>query len=159
MNDEKLKVQLGANIASYRKQARMTQAALAEKINYSDKAVSKWERGESIPDLPTIVMLAELFEVKVDDLLKDPDALPENVGVVEQVMGRAVERTLKRKANKRVILGLCSVLVWFVALLSFIVLVALGVNICYNRRTCWKEAVLCLLILAVSFCLAFCFWR
>ena len=71
MTDDKLKAQLGANIASYRKRQRLTQAALAEKINYSDKAVSKWERGESIPDLPTIVLLAELFEVKVDDLLVD----------------------------------------------------------------------------------------
>ena len=47
MNDEKLKKQIGANIASYRKRLRMTQAQLAERLNYSDKAVSKWERGES----------------------------------------------------------------------------------------------------------------
>jgi len=125
MNDEKLKVQLGANIASYRKRARLTQAALAEKINYSDKAVSKWERGESIPDLPTIVQLAELFEVTVDDLLVDPNALPENGGKVEQIMSKAVEKTLKRKADKRVILGLSSLLVWFVALLLYVVLSSL----------------------------------
>ena len=119
MNDEKLKTQLGANIASYRKRFRMTQATLAEKINYSDKAVSKWERGESIPDLPTIVLLSELFEVTVDDLLVDPDAIPEreNTGKVEKIMSAAVEKTLKRKANKRAILGLSSMLVWFCALL------------------------------------------
>lgn len=127
MNDEKLKIQLGANIASYRKRARLTQAALAEKINYSDKAVSKWERGESIPDLPTIVLLAELFEVKVDDLLADPNALPQNAGKVEQVMSMAVERTLKRKADKKAILGLSSLLVWFVALLAFVVCSSLGI--------------------------------
>jgi len=128
MNDENLKVQLGANIASYRKRARLTQAALAEKINYSDKAVSKWERGESIPDLPTIIQLAELFEVKVDDLLVDPNALPENSGKVEQVMSKAVEKTLKRKANKRVILGLSSLLVWFVALLAYVVCASLDLH-------------------------------
>lgn len=121
MNDEKLKAQLGANIASYRKRLRLTQAALAEKINFSDKAVSKWERGESIPDLPTIVLLAELFEVTVDDLLIDPDALPANTGKVEQVMSMAMEKTLKRKANKKAILGLTSMLVWFVALLAYVV--------------------------------------
>ena len=76
MNDEKLKLQLGANIVAYRKQYRLTQAALAEKLNYSDKAVSKWERGESMPDVMTLVQLAEIFEVTVDDLLKDPNALP-----------------------------------------------------------------------------------
>lgn len=121
MNDEKLKIQLGANIASYRKRFRMTQANLAEKINFSDKAVSKWERGESIPDLPTLVQLAELFEVKVDDLLVDPNELPEKSGKVEQVMTKAVEKTLKRKADKKAILGLSSLLVWFVALLAFVI--------------------------------------
>ena len=45
MDDEKVKIQIGANIAAYRKQAGLTQAGLAEKLNYSDKAVSKWERG------------------------------------------------------------------------------------------------------------------
>lgn len=121
MNDEKLKAQLGANIASYRKRAQLTQAALAERINFSDKAVSKWERGESIPDLPTIIGLAEVFEVTVNDLLVDPNELPENTGKVERIMSKAVEKTLKRKANKRVILGLSSILVWFVALLAYVV--------------------------------------
>ena len=54
MDDEKLKYQIGANIAAYRKQAGLTQVGLAEKLNYSDKAVSKWERGESVPDVLTL---------------------------------------------------------------------------------------------------------
>ena len=128
MTDDKLKAQLGANIASYRKRQRLTQAALAEKINYSDKAVSKWERGESIPDLPTIVLLSELFEVKVDDLLVDPNELPENGSKVEKIMSKAVEKTLKRKANKNAILGLSSILVWFVALLSFVICSSIGLE-------------------------------
>ena len=128
MNDEKLRVQLGANIASYRKRARMTQVALAEKINFSDKAVSKWERGESIPDLPTIVQLAEVFEVTVNDLLIDPNALPENTGKVVQIMSKAVEKTLKRKANKRAIIGLSSILVWFVALLAYVMFSSLNME-------------------------------
>ncbi len=125
MNDEKLKKQIGANIAAYRKRLRMTQLGLAEKLNYSDKAVSKWERGESAPDVLTLIQLAELFEISVNDLLEDPNALPENPGKVEQVMGKAVERTLKRKADKRIILGLSTVLVWFVALFLFVVLSSL----------------------------------
>ena len=55
MDDEKIKGQIGANIAERRKAAGMTQAGLAEKINYSDKAVSKWERGESVPDVLTMM--------------------------------------------------------------------------------------------------------
>ncbi len=127
MNDERLKNQLGANIAAYRKRAGLTQLGLAEKLNYSDKAVSKWERGESMPDVLTLVQLADLFDITVNDLLEDPNALPEQTGAVERVMGMAVEKTLKRKADKKIILLLCSVLVWFVALLSFVVLSALDV--------------------------------
>lgn len=127
MNDEKLKLQLGVNISSYRKSMGLTQVGLAEKLNYSDKAVSKWERGESMPDVLTLVQLAELFEVTVDDLLADPNALPENTSKVEKVMEKAVEKTLKRKADKSIILGLSSLLVWFVALLLFVVLSSVGV--------------------------------
>ena len=121
MDDDKLKKQIGANIAAYRKRAGLTQAGLAEKLNYSDKAVSKWERGESAPDVQTLVALAALYEVTVNDLLVDPNALPEETGAVQRVMGAAVEKTLKRKADKRIILGLSSLLVWFVALLIFVV--------------------------------------
>ncbi len=127
MDDEKLKKQIGVNIVSYRKRWGLTQAALAEKLNYSDKAVSKWERGESLPDVQILIQLADMFQITVNDLLVDPNALPENTGKVEQVMEKAVERTLKRKADKKIILQLSSVLVWFVALLIFVVLSTLDI--------------------------------
>jgi len=127
MDEEKLKKQIGKNIAAYRKRLHLTQVGLAEKLNYSDKAVSKWERGESAPDVSTLVQLAELFDITVNDLLVDPNALPEELGRVERVMGRAVEKTLKRKADKRIILSLSTVLVWFVALLLFVVISSLGI--------------------------------
>ena len=127
MDDERLKKQIGANIVSYRKRQRLTQAGLAQKLNYSDKAVSKWERGESAPDVQTLVQLAELFDITVNDLLIDPNELPESTGAVERVMGKAVEKTLKRKADKRIILRLSSLCVWFVALLLFVVLSSLDI--------------------------------
>ncbi|MGM9550302.1 MAG: helix-turn-helix domain-containing protein [Faecousia sp.] len=122
MDDEILKNQLGGNIAAYRKRAGLTQAGLAEKLNYSDKAVSKWERGESVPDVMTLVQLAELFEVPVGELLADPNALPGNPGALEKAMTQVSEKALKRKANKNVILALSSTLVWFVALLVFVIM-------------------------------------
>ena len=122
MDDELLKNRIGRNIASYRKQVRLTQAGLAERLNYSDKAVSKWERGESVPDVITLVQLAEQFGVSVNDLLVDPDALPEETGAVQQAMEQVVEKTLKRKADKGIILKLSSLLVWFVALFAYVVL-------------------------------------
>ena len=122
MDDEKLKYQIGANIAAYRKQARLTQVGLAEKLNYSDKAVSKWERGESMPDVVTLVQLARQFGITVNDLLSDPNELPGNPGKLEKAMTQVSEKALKRKPNKNVILALSSTLVWFVALLAFVLL-------------------------------------
>lgn len=122
MDDEKLKIQIGANIASHRKNAGLTQVGLAEKLNYSDKAVSKWERGESVPDVLTLMQLAEQFGITVNDLLSDPNELPGNPGKLEKAMTQVSEKALKRKANKNVILALSSTLVWFVALLAFVIL-------------------------------------
>lgn len=121
MNDEKLKLQIGANIVAFRKRAGLTQAGLAEKLNYSDKAVSKWERGESAPDVLTLVQLAEQFEVSVNDLLMDPNDLPGEPVGIQKAMAQVSEKALHRKANKNIILGLSTTLVWFVALLIFVV--------------------------------------
>ena len=122
MEIDKLKNQIGANIAFYRKQAGLTHAGLAEKLNYSDKAVSKWERGESVPDVLTLAQLAEQFEITVNDLLSDPYALPGNPTSLEAAMTKVSEKTLKRKANKRIIQMLSSLLVWFVALFFYVIL-------------------------------------
>ena len=122
MDLEKLKNQIGANIATQRKLAGLTQAGLAEKMNYSDKAVSKWERGESMPDILTLIQLSELFSISINELLADPDELPGNPGKLEKAMTQVSEKALKRKANKNVILGLSSTLVWFIALFIFVVI-------------------------------------
>ncbi len=70
---------LGAMIASLRKQNGLTQLELAEKMGVTDKAVSKWERDLSCPDINTIPKLAELFDVSVDELMqgKKADAVEE----------------------------------------------------------------------------------
>ena len=121
MDGEKLKNQIGTNIALYRKRAGLTQAGLAEKLNYSDKAVSKWERGESIPDVLILMQLAEQFEIGVSDLLEDPNALPEETTRFQHAMEQVSEKALKRKPNKNIILGLSSILVWFVALFIYVI--------------------------------------
>lgn len=127
MDDEKVKARIGSNIAYYRKKIGMTQAGLGEKLNYSDKAVSKWERGDSIPDVLTLMQIASLFEVTVDALLGDVNALPENPGKLERAMTQVSEKALRRKANKNIILALSTTLVWFVALLVFVILSTLDI--------------------------------
>ena len=70
-DDEKVKKTIAENIVRYRRECNLTQAELAEKIHYSDKSVSKWERADGVPDIFVLVMLAELFGVTVNDLLTE----------------------------------------------------------------------------------------
>lgn len=60
----------GAVLAALRKERGMTQLELAEKMGVTDKAVSKWERDLSYPDVSSIPKLAELFQVSVDELMQ-----------------------------------------------------------------------------------------
>ena len=64
-----MKNTFGSMIASLRKENGMTQLELAEKMNVTDKAVSKWERDLAFPDVQTLPKLAELFGCSVDELL------------------------------------------------------------------------------------------
>ncbi len=70
-NEEQLAKIIGQNISTLRRRERMTQAQLAEKLNYSDKSVSKWERGDGLPDICVLLAVKELFHVTLDDLCAD----------------------------------------------------------------------------------------
>ncbi len=70
-NTHLLNQTIAKNLVYYRKRAGWTQAALAEKINYSDKSVSKWESGAGVPDVYILVQLAQLYGVTVNDLVGD----------------------------------------------------------------------------------------
>ena len=73
-----------------------------------------------MPDILTLMQLADLFGISVGALLEDPNALPGNPGKLEKAMTQVSEKALKRTANKNVIQGLSSTLVWFIALLIFV---------------------------------------
>ena len=60
----------GSRISALRKEKGMTQSALAEKMGVTDKAVSKWERDLSFPDVGSLPKLAQIFELSVDELLQ-----------------------------------------------------------------------------------------
>ena len=60
---------LAENISELRKSNNLTQAEFAERLNYSDKAVSKWERGMAYPSMNTVIKMAELFQVSMDVVL------------------------------------------------------------------------------------------
>lgn len=68
---QELKFIIAKNIQKLRQEKGMTQWELAEKLNYSDKSVSKWERGESLPDIVVLKAVADLFEVTLDYLVEE----------------------------------------------------------------------------------------
>ena len=78
------KQSFGAMIAAMRKEQGMTQLELAEKMGVTDKAVSKWERDLSFPDVDSIPRLAEIFDVTVDELMQVKSDSKEN-GKVKRI--------------------------------------------------------------------------
>ena len=107
---EDIKLVVAKNIADLRKANKLTQLELAEKLNYSDKAISKWERGDAIPDVAVLKEIADLFGVTLDYLVSvDHDA--------EETTPRQSVRKLR---NRGLITGMSILLVWFVATLCFV---------------------------------------
>ncbi len=106
-----IKATVAKNISQLRQAKGMTQIELAEQLNYSDKAVSKWERGESMPDISVLVEIAGLFDVSLDYLVQE-EHLAQKTKKKEPLAARY---------NRGFITGVSLVLVWFVALLAFVV--------------------------------------
>lgn len=69
-NIENLKSIIAENLTYYRKRTGMTQQELANKLNYSDKSISKWERGDGVPDIYILKQIADLYEITVNDLIE-----------------------------------------------------------------------------------------
>ena len=70
-SEEKLREYFARNLAHYRKALGLTQIELAERLNYSDKSVSKWERGDGLPDLAVTAQIAEIFGLTVNDMIAE----------------------------------------------------------------------------------------
>ena len=104
---EDLKPIFAYNLSTLRKKKGWTQLELAERLNYSDKAVSKWERGESLPDVVILKQISELFEVTVDYLLvRDHDT-------------GTVPVSKRKRRNRAMITGISCVTVWLIATIVF----------------------------------------
>ncbi|MBQ8293043.1 MAG: helix-turn-helix transcriptional regulator [Bacilli bacterium] len=107
MEELELKGLLSSNLIKYRKANNLTQANVAEALNYSDKAISKWERGESLPDLYTLSQLAALYNITVNDLImKDTKVI------------------VKPKKNNKmhfIVTSLSFILVWLVATIVYVI--------------------------------------
>ena len=104
---------IAKNLTYYRKQAGYTQAELAEKINYSDKSVSKWEQGNGVPDIYILMRLAELYHVTVNDL----------IGETSQEQSKEYKRyKAQTKGLHLLIMLLSSGIIWLIATCCFVTL-------------------------------------
>lgn len=100
---DEIKPTIAKNLVDLRTAAGLTQLQLAEILNYSDKAVSKWERGEAIPDIRVLIKLSELYGISLDDLVKGSEVATE------------VKPKTKLISRRAFITVLSVILVWFVA--------------------------------------------
>ncbi len=106
-----IKFVIAKNIYELRVAKGMTQLELAEELHYSDKAVSKWERGDSLPEITTLVSIAKIFEVTLDYLVEEhisDKTLPENN-----------ETKVTKVKNHALISGMGILVVWLVATFIF----------------------------------------
>ena len=106
---EDLKFITAANIISLRTKAGMTQAQLAELLNYSDKSVSKWERAEAVPDAYVLKHMSEIFGVSVDYLLSSHNDW------------EPISQKQKRRYRSEIIVLISMAGIWTLAFFIFII--------------------------------------
>ena len=111
-------VKIGKFIAERRKVVNLTQMQLAEKLNITDRAVSKWETGRAMPDSTIMLELCSILEITVNDLLSGEVVLMENYN--KELENKLIElKKEKEVADKKlltleVVLGILSAIILFV---------------------------------------------
>lgn len=98
------------NLIKYRTLMGLKQSELAKMINYSDKSISKWERGEGLPDLKATSKLCEIFGITIDDMLKENNEHSKNI----------TETKIIKNKKHILISTLSASLVWFIATIVYI---------------------------------------
>lgn len=160
MQLNELRLVTASNIIKLRTGAGMTQAELGAKLNYSDKTISKWERGEAIPDAFVLTQMAELFDVTVDYILSSHDKW--------EPVQKLEEEPEQGEASRWIIIAIAFIGVWTLALTAFVALwisgriiwriflVALPVSIltylvltCVFRRTRHLQYIIALFVLSI----------
>ena len=108
-----LKFIIAKNIQKLRQEKGMTQLELAKKLNYSDKTVSKWERGDSLPDIVVLKSVADIFEVTLDYLVEEEHG---QKPVTKEMMDKNYRR------NCCIITGTSIFMVGIIATLIYVIL-------------------------------------
>lgn len=132
---------IASNIIELRTKAGLTQLELAEKLCYSDKSVSKWERAESIPDVLVLKKMADIFGVTVDYFLSQHDATE-----------KATIITTVRALPYRILIGIALLGIWTLALLIFVICWICGAIV-------WKIFVLAVPISLITLLVLHSIWQ
>lgn len=130
---------LAKNLLELRKAASLTQLELAEKLNYSDKSVSKWEHGDAVPDIEVIASIANFYSVSVDYLItehKEGEISP-------------AEQQRKFDSNKLVITLLSVSAVWIVSTIVYVQLL-LWAKINYWQAFVWSVPASCIVMIVFN---------
>ena len=144
MQLSELKLISASNIIKLRTEAGLTQAELGEKLNYSDKTISKWERGEAIPDAYVLTQMAEIFGVTVDYLLSSHDAWesPEQQAARQEEAGYSVN----------MIIAISVLGVWTMALTIFVLLWLFDIIL-------WETFIVALPVSILTYMVLICVFR
>ena len=117
---------VAANLSALRRSRNLTQLQLAELLHYSDKAVSKWERGESLPDLAVMKQLADLYEIPLDDFLLTAEEREARASRRAQAQPAGTQHSPQQRPlhpkSRLIIAGMAALLVWLIATLAFVIL-------------------------------------
>jgi len=129
---------IGAFIASCRKEKKLTQEQLAFKLDISDRAISKWERGICLPDASIMIPLCKILDISVNELLSG-EMIKEKNDKTDQLL---VELT-KREEEKDKLLFITMYVIMFISLILFLI-------ICFLTKSLMEEGPLQLIIVILS---------
>lgn len=138
MDEEKLRQIIAQNLIYYRKMANYTQAEVAELLAYSDKSISKWERGDGLPDVIVLTKLARLYHINTSDFLSENQR----------------KHIAMQYWNKYLLAGCAGGLAWLVAAVVFFVL-----NLFTEIPNLWLIFIYAIPVSAVTTLALFAVWH
>lgn len=130
-------IKIGKFIAQCRKKENLTQMQLAEKLNITDRAVSKWETGKALPDASIMLTLCEILKITVNDLLSGEIVTMENYN--KEMEQKLIEMVKQKEENDKRMLAL----EWVIGILSVVVLLVPILIAAYLPMEDWQRIVLC----------------
>lgn len=129
-------LKIGMFIAERRKSVGLTQMQLAEKLNITDRAVSKWERGKAMPDSSIMLDLCEILEITVNDLLSGEVIMVDNYN--KEIENKLIEMVKEKEESDRGLLRL----EWVIGILSMVVLLLPIIIASYIPMEEWQRTII-----------------